>query len=57
MEKEKILIRKPVFVTMLILYAFITAKMLLKYQKYDTIDHPEESVVEPELQVEHEEEA
>lgn len=36
---------------------FSTTKMLLQYQKYDTIDHPEESVVEPELQVEHEEEA
>ncbi len=35
---------------------FSTAKMLLQYHKYDTVDHPEDSVVESELVVEHEEE-
>lgn len=35
---------------------FCTFKMLLQYEKYDTVDHPENSVVKPELRVDHQEE-
>lgn len=33
---------------------FSTVKMLLQYEKYDTVDHPKQSIVEPELIVNHE---
>lgn len=36
---------------------YSTVKMLIQYKKYGTADYPEESVVEKELQVDHEEEA
>ena len=35
---------------------YSTVKMLIQYKKYGTVDYPEESVVEKELQVDHEEE-
>lgn len=35
---------------------YSTVKMLIQYKKYGTADYPEESVVEKELQVDHEEE-
>lgn len=41
----------PLLFVMVLIIAS-TFKMLIQYNKYDTVDHPENSVVEPELMVE-----